>query len=157
MSQAGVRRAAGRGFAGRATEGALAGVVAAVGLVGVEHAARSVSAPSHAERDLARLGLAFEPNLGQAGPDVSFTARTAGGTVLLAGSEAILRSPGGEVRLVLEGAAPKASPVGASELPGKVNYLKGKDPSAWRTDVPTFGQATFRGVYPGIDVAWHGA
>ena len=35
------------------------------------------------------------------------------------------------------------------ELEGKVNYLLGNDPAAWRTDIPTFGRVTYQDIYPG--------
>src|SRR5205085_5903044 len=40
---------------------------------------------------------------------------------------------------------------------GRVNYLRGADPAAWRTDVPVYAKVAYHGVYPGIDVLFHGA
>ena len=45
---------------------------------------------------------------------------------------------------------------GGDRLPGVVNYLIGHDPSRWHTGVPLFARATCRGVWPGIDVVFHG-
>jgi hypothetical protein len=41
-------------------------------------------------------------------------------------------------------------------LPGKVNYLLGPDPSAWRTGLPMYAGVTYSGLYPGIDLAYSG-
>jgi uncharacterized protein (TIGR03437 family) len=37
-----------------------------------------------------------------------------------------------------------------------VNYFVGSNPSAWRTDIPTYGRVRYPGVYPGIDVVYYG-
>jgi len=44
--------------------------------------------------------------------------------------------------------------VAGRELPGKVNYIHGNDPSKWRMGLPTYEQVTERSVYPGIDVVY---
>ena len=41
-------------------------------------------------------------------------------------------------------------------LPGKVNYISGKDPSKWQIGLPTYGRATYPDIYPGIDVVYYG-
>jgi hypothetical protein len=46
--------------------------------------------------------------------------------------------------------------IGEAELPGRVNYLMGDDPSRWRTGVPTYSQVRYASVYPGIDLLYHG-
>jgi hypothetical protein len=38
-----------------------------------------------------------------------------------------------------------------------VHYLLGSDPSHWRTNVKTHGEVRFAGVWPGIDVLYHGS
>ena len=35
-------------------------------------------------------------------------------------------------------------------LTGKVNYLKGKDPSKWQRDISTYGAITYTNLYPGV-------
>ena len=42
-------------------------------------------------------------------------------------------------------------------LPGIVNYLIGNDPRKWHTRIPTYARVTYRGVYPRIDLVFHGA
>jgi len=40
---------------------------------------------------------------------------------------------------------------------GRVNYFTGRDASAWKTDIPTYGAVLLRGVYPGIDMKFYGS
>jgi hypothetical protein len=57
--------------------------------------------------------------------------------------------------VVLDPAHPNHSlQIQASQpLPGVVNYLIGRDPRAWHTDIPTYAQVTYRNVVPGLDLA----
>jgi hypothetical protein len=101
-----------------------------------------------------RLSLSFEPNVGQADKAVRFLARGAGYSVLLADNETMLEPAGIRMRLV--NANPHATPIGVDELRGKTNYLKGNDPSKWRTNMSTFGRVKYDEVYPGVDLAYYG-
>jgi hypothetical protein len=47
--------------------------------------------------------------------------------------------------------------VGADVLPGRTNYFLGRDPHAWMTSVAAYGSVRYAGVYPGIDLVYHGA
>jgi hypothetical protein len=60
------------------------------------------------------------------------------------------------VRLRLVGASTHAPVAGAEGLPGKCNYFIGNDPKKWRTDVPTYAQVKYQGVYPGVDLVYYG-
>src|SRR4029453_17013267 len=37
-----------------------------------------------------------------------------------------------------------------------VNYLIGRDPSRWRTEIPTYARVEYDDVYPGIDLVYYG-
>ncbi|HEY7411427.1 MAG TPA: SBBP repeat-containing protein, partial [Vicinamibacteria bacterium] len=109
----------------------------------------------------AGLPIAFEPNRGQAGDaDVRFLARAPGLQLLLKPDVVVIGMPGRPVAPVLEMRFPGASaaPAIAAEnaLPGHVSYFLGADPSRWRTGVPTFERVRYSGVYPGVDVVFHG-
>jgi Beta-propeller repeat len=41
--------------------------------------------------------------------------------------------------------------------PGRVNYFIGNDPAKWRSGIPLFARVSYRDIYPGIDLAFHGA
>jgi hypothetical protein len=61
-----------------------------------------------------------------------------------------------QLRILLVGAEAKVESQGLYVLPGKVNYLVGRDPKSWRRDIPTYGRVRYQGVYPGVDVVWYG-
>ncbi len=60
------------------------------------------------------------------------------------------------VRMDFVGPNPGAHISGDTELPGKVNYLMGNDPAAWRTGVPTFARVRVEELYPGVDLVYYG-
>jgi hypothetical protein len=127
------------------------------------------------------LPLFFEANQGQADSRVRFMARGQGYTLLLTPTETILTesktqvytrsgafapfenplittktSRGSLIRMQLVGANSAPAMTGLEELPGKVNYLIGNDPSKWQTEVPLYSQARTEQVYPGVNLLFHG-
>ena len=113
----------------------------------------------------AQRPLAFEQNTGQFRSGVEFMARAEGHSVGVTRSGILIELPSGspdelrkplEVRMALVGANPSLHPAGSRELPGKVNYFIGNDPSRWHTSVPTYGAVTLPSVYPGIDLVYYG-
>jgi hypothetical protein len=126
-----------------------------------------------------KLPLSFEPNQGQADSSIDFLARGNGYNVLVGTNQALLAlrppaagSPIGQdpspvsaavesppvapLGLRLVGANPQSALAQEDVLPGTVNYFQGSDPSRWRTDLPTYATIRDAGVYPGIDVVYHG-
>ena len=123
-----------------------------------------------------KLPLSFEANRGQTDPVVDFVARGSGYTLFLAASEAVLylrtaahlpvahargesedmsRRTGSVLRMQLLGAQ-TAMALASDELPGKVNFFIGNDPSRWRTQIPTYAKIVYPEVYPGIDLVYYG-
>lgn len=124
---------------------------------------------ARAVHSLAGLPLSFEPNVGQAGSRVDFVSRgsdyafyaTPTGAVLRAtsdesGSPTGATSEGAEIRLRVVG-GDRVHPTGESPLPGVVNYLLGNEPAGWLTGIPTYAGVRYGGVYPGIDLVYHGS
>jgi hypothetical protein len=128
---------------------------------------------SAAQKDAARaayggLPINFEANVGQTDGAVDFLARGNGYSLFLTASEAVMSlekgpteaegpgAAGAVVRTQLLGSNPSATPVEQKQLPGVANYFVGDDPAQWRANVPTFGEVSYLGVYPGIDVKYHG-
>jgi uncharacterized protein (TIGR03437 family) len=118
-----------------------------------------------------KLPLSFEPNRGQADPEVRFLARGNGYTLFLTATETVLSlpepaAPGSRnekqtgkttvLRMKLVGANGGASVAWLDELPGKSNYFIGNDPSKWRRNVPTYAKVRFQSVYPGVDLIYYG-
>jgi hypothetical protein len=119
--------------------------------------------------------MSFEANQGQTDKEVKFLARGQGYGLFLTPAEAVLvlhqspkpagLPPGmpGEaapksavLRMKLLGANPDPAVTGTDRLKGSINYVMGKDPSGWRTHVPTFGKVRYSEVYPGVDLVYYG-
>jgi len=60
------------------------------------------------------------------------------------------------VRFGLLGTNPHSHVVGLDRLPGVVNYYIGNDRGRWRTGVPTYAEVSYRAVYKGVDLVYHG-
>jgi hypothetical protein len=108
-----------------------------------------------------RLPLAFEANRGQTDPSVNFLARGEGYALFLTPNEAVVKLQDGAtgsdvIRLQLVGAEPAPPASGRDPLPGTSNYLVGADPNRWRTGIANYAGVEYRGVYPGIDLVYHG-
>jgi len=122
---------------------------------------RPAPTPIGLRASIARLPLGFEPNVGHAPADVRFIGRAAGIRVELTeqGVRLVATRTGAEPRVAvlrLIGASATARIAGEDELPGKVQYFAANVPSGWRTNIPTYAQVVYRGVYPGIDLVFHG-
>ncbi len=134
-----------------------------------------------AEKHYGELPVSFEANDGQTSPRVKFLLRGNGYVLFLTGDQAVLKlanikprkgalrgeSPGhtrpsrrsataAVVRIALAGANPRARVTGLDELPGKVNYLIGNDPSKWKTSVPLYAKVRYQDVYPRTDLVYYG-
>ncbi|HEX8282893.1 MAG TPA: carboxypeptidase regulatory-like domain-containing protein [Pyrinomonadaceae bacterium] len=125
-----------------------------------------------------QLPLSFEENRGQADARAQFLARNGAYSLYLGADEVTLalrdasdashRRDGAEgrapraasvasvLRIRLLGASRQARARGLEELEGKSNYLVGRDPSRWHTNVPNFARVEYEGVYPGVDVVYYG-
>jgi uncharacterized repeat protein (TIGR01451 family) len=144
----------------------------------------SLKSKSESRAILGQLPLIFEPNQGQADPQVKFLAHGSGYSLFLDANSAVLAmqtapssssssasaaQPSGQareqarkqsreqfVRMKLVGANPAAALAGADALPGKSNYMIGNDPQKWHSGIPQFGGVHYAGVYPGIDLVFYG-
>ncbi len=150
--------------------------VAALGLMLCPALAAAAADQTKLAQSYGKLPLSFEANQGQSNAPVKFLARGPGYVLFLTPTEAVLslkkptaqrkaarktpapsESGGGTVlRMRLVGANPTPRVIGQEELPGKVNYLLGKDPSKWRTGVPTYAKVKYEAVYPGVDLLYYG-
>src|SRR5690349_11926275 len=119
-------------------------------------AARSAVFASSPSSSSVRLPLQFEINQGQHAPDVRFSARGAGYGLYLTDSAAVFVSKTSVVRMSFVGATPKPMLYGIDELPGTVNYFRGRDPQAWHANIPTYARVTYRDLYRGLDVVYYG-
>jgi hypothetical protein len=143
------------------------------------------SLPSITEK-YSRLPLAFEPNAGQAEPDVRFLARGNGYAILLSQGAARLafnRVMGAPldgfslagmrpnriqtrlrnfkvetraIRINFGGSNRSARIEAIGRLPGVSNYIIGNDRKKWRGNIPNFAKVRYRSIYPGIDLLFYG-
>ena len=128
------------------------------------------------------LPLSFEANQGQADPQVQFLSRGSGYSLFLTDSGAVLAlgeasacksSPAAKaapcstgksdvVRMTLLNHAGQSRPghatpaAGEQQLPGKVNYFLGNDPTRWRSNLSTYARVRYSQVYSGIDLVYYG-
>jgi uncharacterized protein (TIGR03437 family) len=100
-------------------------------------------------RNLADLPLRFE----RAG--AGFVARQGALTWTVSATGSRLASGKAEIRTRLAGARAGSAAEPGAPLAGQVNYLLG-GPGDWRRAVPGYASVRYRGVYPGIDVVYHG-
>ncbi len=118
-----------------------------------------------------RQPMQFEANQGQTDSRVKYLSHGPGYTLFLTNNEAVLSLAKGVapaakkaaaesqqaiLRMKLEGgnASPQVS--AGNPLPTHVNYFIGNDPSKWHSNIPTYSQVAYRGVYPGVDEIFYG-
>ncbi len=131
----------------------------------------------------AALGLVFERNDGQTDGQVRFLAHGHGYTVFLTASDAVLAlvkprppvplhtlveqqdagtlplTPTQEtvLRLHFVGANSAAMLSAEDPLSSTASYVVGRDPTAWHASIATYQRIVYHDIYPGIDLAYHGA
>lgn len=107
-----------------------------------------------------KLPLSFVPNLGQVDQKVRYYGQGPGFAFHFTPAEARLtfvkEKKGLALALRFVGARSGVRLEGERPLPGRVNYLTGRDQAKWRTDLPTYGEVVYRGLWPGIDLRVRG-
>jgi len=108
---------------------------------------------------LPAVRAAVDPGLYFANAGAGYVAHTANATIAVdaTGLQLFSAQPHGNVRIRFSRANPNAGAQAGARLPGRINYYLGNDPSKWRTGVELVDSVVFRDVYPGIDLAYHGA
>ena len=121
------------------------------------------SVPAVPSVAISRLPLAFEPNVGQVPADVRFVTHTSGHRLYLGANDARFIGAHGSptadedgIRIRWIGGRPAGTVEGAEPQPGKAHYYLGRDPSSWRLNVPMYGRVVYRGIYPDVDLVFHG-
>jgi hypothetical protein len=137
----------------------------------------------HVRASLDALPLGFEANQGQTDPQVKYTARGNGYSVFLTANDALfavssakrggtqsaraigahalqhtsdkVESASIDMRLVGGNAKPEIT--AGDPLPGTVNYYVGSDSKNWHTGVKQYSSVSYREVYPGVNMVFHGA
>ena len=121
-----------------------------------------IMAPQNLPAAAAPLPLSFLRNAGQAGPAVRFLVQAGAYALAFRADGVDVRfagSPQGEADLRLRFVAAEPAPVveGLDAGQGVVSYLRGDDPAAWQTGLPTYAGLAYRSVYPGVDLVYRSA
>jgi hypothetical protein len=111
------------------------------------------------------LPISFEENHGQVDSDVRFLAHVGNSAIYFTRSEAVLalysrdsqkKPVVSALRMQWIGANAYPEMVAERPLPGRINYLIGRDPARWHTDLPTYGRVRYRDLFPGVDAVFFG-
>ena len=108
----------------------------------------------------------FEPNVGQFDPRVAFLARSQDASIFLTRNSLYIawhdirpersRRSSETVRIEFADANPEATADGENELPGRTNYLLGRDRAAWRLNVPHYSSVRYADLYSSVDTRIYG-
>jgi len=134
--------------------------------------------PSSAAAPVQLLPISgFVPNRGQAPAEALYYAAVPGGALYLTreaivldtwetertspivdnqttGSNQTTRRRGRAVWLRFSGSNPHAIVEGEDRREPYLNFLMGKDPTGWHAEVPVYGRASYRDLWPGIDLTF---
>jgi beta-propeller repeat-containing protein len=109
----------------------------------------------------AAVPLALVPNRGQVDPSVRYYAQGPGYGFYFTRDDVVLSFRKGErgqaLHLRFPGAGAHTAIAPQRRARGTVNYLRGDDPSKWQTGLPTYERVAYRGLWPGVDMSFHGA
>jgi Beta-propeller repeat len=127
-------------------------------VVAASGAAETSPAPADVRLALGRIPLFFVPNRGQADSAVRFLGRGPGGTLLLYDDATLVAATAAGIvlRQSLIGGSRPVRMEAADPLGGRSHFFLGRAQDEWQTDVPHFSRITYRDVYPGIDLVYHG-
>jgi hypothetical protein len=105
--------------------------------------------------------VSFEKNLGQWDAQAHYRVQSADSTAFLAAGRLAFVQPaaGGAHAVFMDvvGANLLAPHVESDPQPQVSNYLLGSGPAGWVVGVPHFGEVRYLGIYPFVDLVYHGA
>jgi hypothetical protein len=111
------------------------------------------------------LPLSFAPNHGQAHEGVLYQAQSFGGSLQFYSHQLKWSLPvqwqgqtsvSAPLQLRFLGTQEAPQVTAGKELPGIVNYLIGDNPANWLSNIPTYEEIVYKGLYPGIDLYYSG-
>ncbi len=118
----------------------------------------AAAVPAHGAVTGAPLPLRFEENRGQWDDGVRFVTHCGGFDVLFTSTGALVapRSDrSASIQLRFGGTEP-ALVAGERRVAGTTNFLYGRDPRMWRTNVPAYAGVRYGSVAPGVDAVFYG-
>ncbi|MEN6602071.1 MAG: SBBP repeat-containing protein, partial [Bryobacteraceae bacterium] len=118
-----------------------------------------LSIPALARVDIlsSKMPLVFERNEGQSAVEYKFAAVGPDHVLLLSPTGAVVRHAGAAVRIHWRGGKRRAAMAGLEPQAGRINYIVGNRRSGWRTGIRTYSKVRYQGIYPGVDLVFHGS
>ncbi|HEY7160269.1 MAG TPA: hypothetical protein VH815_03380, partial [Acidobacteriota bacterium] len=96
--------------------------------------------------------ILFEQNLGQEQPSIKYFARGPAYKTLLSSNHVQFeRRDNSKLQISLDGSDPNPVINSAGNAKAVMNYYIGDKPENWKTSVPTYSNAIYKDIYPGID------
>lgn len=132
-----------------------ASLIIAPGLPASSATAKPASTISQFRTNLAPNPLHFEPNEGQDSSTARYIGEGAGYKIRLETSRAIVEFEHARSKIILNFKA-ETEPDGIDKLATRHSYFPQSNPKSWVPNVPTYAGVSYRELYPGIDVAFHG-
>jgi hypothetical protein len=107
-----------------------------------------------------KLPLSFIENKGQTDRQVRYYAQGSGYSFFFTNTKVQLVLAKGKREQALDlrflGARSEASLERGPPLPGRVDYISGRDRSKWHTNLRTYRSLRYRDLWPGIDMVFNG-
>ena len=110
-----------------------------------------VAAEGETNTDNLRLPLRIIPD-----GEGTFTVRGAGHVLHFTPSGVTFLNGNRTFQQAFMGATPDPVLEGLAPLAGVINEYRGRDTTAWREQVPTYGDLAYHDLYPGIDLIYRG-
>jgi hypothetical protein len=115
---------------------------------------------AHLTAAYGQVPLSFEVNKGQTDPRVNFLTQGAGYTAFLTPTGAVMElqhgSGGNVVSMKVVGANAGTHAAGLDKQAGVSNDFAGKNPATWHANIGNYAEVTYKGVYRGINLVYHG-
>jgi hypothetical protein len=136
--------------------GCLIFAASSIWAAGRSHVTASPVPAAQGQAALARLPLRFEANQGQWDSSVRFRARAGGLNLSLTQSGAVAAFGNAQrIEISLPGSNPRAAVEGLDRMAAHTDYFIGTRQD-WHTGIANYARVRYRGVYPGVDVIYHG-
>jgi len=132
-------------------------IAAAIAVLAATQSFGAQKSSAAAEHAFTGLPLVFEPNHGQAPPDVRFVSRRGGLVTAVLDDGLLVRTGSGNplgIRLI--GSSTPSSVVGADPTGGVSNYYRGRDTRNWHEGVPHYRRVVINDVYAGVNLVYYG-
>jgi hypothetical protein len=103
-----------------------------------------------------RIPFGFVENRGEAAPAVRFIATGDDMKAWFESNGLVIQRGGAAVRAQFVASSRHAAVDAFDDTGASVNFLRGDDPTRWRTGLPLYGGIRYHEVWPGIDIIYRG-